>query len=194
VLIYCSCKQPHAFDIDLCSFLLPYSVLCYCFSSSLIITWCVSWNTDAGKQYKRRDNTYTPHPVVSLTKSGGRRMYEVCTMCGHSPTQAIVTCRKVHRKWNWVYIWWAAYVYTRESRWNQKSNILGPDRRQHDHPATCAIAPQYSTTLISLRCHFSKQNFGTRFKRVIVSIYFVLLWKCLSLTLRNSKLSKFGSA
>ena len=37
----------------------------------------------------------------------------------------------------------------------------GCPRPQHDHPATSVIAQQYySSTYISLRSHYRKQNFG----------------------------------
>jgi hypothetical protein len=44
---------------------------------------------------------------------------------------------------------------------------------QHDRPATCVIAQQYSsTTFILLLFHSCKENFGASCKRPITSILF----------------------
>jgi hypothetical protein len=49
---------------------------------------------------------------------------------------------------------------------------MEPDRPHHYHPATCVIAQQYSSpTFISLRLYLRKENFGARFKSVIISFF-----------------------
>ena len=48
-----------------------------------------------------------------------------------------------------------------ESSWNPNSNTLEPDRLQHDIPAACVIAKEYSaTTLVSIRYHSRKEKCG----------------------------------
>jgi len=43
---------------------------------------------------------------------------------------------------------------TWESGWNTNSNAMEPDRPQHDHPAVCVIAQQYSYTPPLPHCAF----------------------------------------
>ena len=51
------------------------------------------------------------------------------------------------------------------------------DRPQHDRPAACVIAQQYSSaTFYSLRFHSHKENFGIRCKNVINSIYLLIFF------------------
>jgi hypothetical protein len=58
--------------------------------------------------------------------------------------------------------------YTKEPTRNPNSNTLVRDRPQHDHPAARVIAQQYSSsTLVSLRFNFLKENFGA-IKYVII--------------------------
>jgi hypothetical protein len=46
------------------------------------------------------------------------------------------------------------------------------DWQQHDRPATCVIAQQFSSaTLVSLRLLSRKEKFGTRLKNVIISFF-----------------------
>ena len=53
------------------------------------------------------------------------------------------------------------YVHTGAAIWNPNSNKLEPDRLQHDGPAVCVIAQQYSSaTFVSLIFHFHKKKFG----------------------------------
>jgi hypothetical protein len=50
----------------------------------------------------------------------------------------------------------------------QTPNTLYRDRPQHDYPAACVIAQQYSpATFLSLRFHFRNKKFGERLKNVI---------------------------
>ena len=54
------------------------------------------------------------------------------------------------------------YTHTRQSSLNPKSKTLEPDRPQHDRPAACVIAQQYSSvTLVLLRCHSRKEQFDS---------------------------------
>jgi hypothetical protein len=48
------------------------------------------------------------------------------------------------------------------------------DRSQHDRPASCVVAQQYSsTTFVSLRVHTPKEQFGTVFKYFIIIIIII---------------------
>jgi hypothetical protein len=70
---------------------------------------------------------------------------------------------------------------------NPYSNTLEPDRLQHDRPAACVITQQNSSaTFASLRFHYRKDNFEAPF-------FFLSLWNCISLELRNIKLREFGN-
>ena len=63
-------------------------------------------------------------------------------------------------------------LYTRESSWHPNSNTLEPDRPQHDSPATCVIAQQYSpANLVSLRLHFLQGKVWPAFQKC----YFFLI-------------------
>ena len=55
--------------------------------------------------------------------------------------------------------WSNIYFYSKESSWNPNSSTLQPERSQHDCPAACVIAQQYSsTTAFSLRLHSRKEK------------------------------------
>jgi len=72
---------------------------------------------------------------------------------------------------NYIYIY--IYEYTRQSSWNPNSSILGCDRPQHDRPATCVIAQQYSSViLVLLGFHFGKWKFGVHLKKIFCLFYF----------------------
>jgi len=67
-------------------------------------------------------------------------------------------------------------VYTRDSSRNPNPNTLEPERPQHDRPAACAIAQQYSSaTFVFLRFHTRKEEFGSRFNNVILYLFFTML-------------------
>jgi hypothetical protein len=52
------------------------------------------------------------------------------------------------------------FVDTRKSIWNLNSKTLNLDRPQHDRPAACVIAQQYSpAALVSLRVYLHKEEF-----------------------------------
>jgi hypothetical protein len=54
-------------------------------------------------------------------------------------------------------------------------HLVYSNRLQHDYPAACVIAQQYSsTTFISSHVHFHKGTFGMHFKNLIISFYFKL--------------------
>jgi hypothetical protein len=64
-------------------------------------------------------------------------------------------------------------VCRRQSSSNPKSNTLQRDRPQHDRPAACVIAQQYSSaTIIVLRIHSRKKKVRRAFQS---SCYFALL-------------------
>ena len=66
---------------------------------------------------------------------------------------------QIVRSLNWVHKWSTVCVCTRESVWNPHSSTMEPDRPQHDRPAACVIAQQYSSsTFVSFRFHFRKEN------------------------------------
>ena len=91
----------------------------------------------------------------------------------HSPTYPTVAFRtarrgsnfmkfvSVARAWPTVYVhttestrtWPSVYVYTTESSWNPNNNTPDPDRPQHDRPAACVIAQQYSSAYF-IHCAF----------------------------------------
>jgi hypothetical protein len=65
------------------------------------------------------------------------------------------------------------YAYTGEPSLNANSHTLKPDRLQHDRPAACVIAQQYSSvTFISLFFHSHKEKYGERSENVIILIFF----------------------
>jgi hypothetical protein len=56
------------------------------------------------------------------------------------------------------------------------SSTLEPGSPQHDFPATCVIAQQYShTTFVSLRFQSREENFDARFKTSFNCPYFIKL-------------------
>jgi hypothetical protein len=73
-----------------------------------------------------------------------------------------------------MYIWSPIYLYTRQYISNSHYNTLEPDRLQHDRPTpACVITQQYSpTTYVSLHLHNRKEDFGARFKNVIIHFTF----------------------
>jgi hypothetical protein len=112
----------------------------------------------------------------------------------HSPTYAVVTFRKFRRESENAYLG-TEYtcsqlcmydVYTREWSWNANSNTPEPDRPQHDRPATCVIAQQYSsTTFVSLRFYSRKKKIRPRFQKCFIPISFSLAlklraWNCIT--------------
>ena len=85
------------------------------------------------------------------------------------------------RSRNSVCIRLGIYLYTRESRWNSLYNTINPDRPQHDRPAPCAIAQQYSSaTFVSWPFHPGRRAFQIYY----IPVYFVLL-NCVSLKVRS---------
>jgi hypothetical protein len=108
----------------------------------------------------------------------------------HSQTDAAVTFRKLRRKSNFAPIWTeCTYGHLIEilfvllycfdliclynwSSSNLNSSTLETVRPQHDCPAACVVAQQYSSaTLLSLRCHYRKKKFGAIFKTATLSIF-----------------------
>jgi len=76
--------------------------------------------------------------------------------------------------WNWVYIWSNMFVCRRESSWNPNFWTQDPDWPQHDCPASCVVAQQYSSaTFVSLHFHSHKQKFSLHFKMVLFQIKFL---------------------
>jgi hypothetical protein len=66
---------------------------------------------------------------------------------------------------------------------------LKPDRPQHDHPADCVVAQQYSSaTYVSLRLHCRKAKFVARFRNIVCSIS-LLFKKSRNLKLGNGMLA-----
>jgi hypothetical protein len=58
----------------------------------------------------------------------------------------------------------------KESSLNANSNTVEPDRPQHDRPAACVIAQQYSSaTVFSFRFDSRKEKFGSHFKKFVSS-------------------------
>jgi hypothetical protein len=70
---------------------------------------------------------------------------------------------------------------------NPRSKTLEPDRLQHDRPAACVIAQQYSSaTFVSLRFHSRREKFGKIRKCYYINFtYFLQNWVR---KLRNLKL------
>jgi hypothetical protein len=60
--------------------------------------------------------------------------------------------------------------------YTQNSNTLDTDRTQHNSPHH-VIAQHYSSALVSLHIRWRKENFGVRFKDVIVNYSFFFLKK-----------------
>ena len=58
------------------------------------------------------------------------------------------------------------YAYTSGSSWNPKSNTLEPDRPQHEHPAVCVIAQQYSSATFVSVCLYSRQKQIRRWSKI----------------------------
>jgi hypothetical protein len=51
---------------------------------------------------------------------------------------------------------------------------MEPDRQQHDCPAICVIAHQYSSaTFLSLRFHSRKENVGMLLNKLIISFLYL---------------------
>jgi hypothetical protein len=60
-------------------------------------------------------------------------------------------------------------VQTGKSRWNSKSSTLELQWAQHDRPAACVIAQQYSSvTFVSLRFYSRKEKLGAPLKTVLL--------------------------
>ena len=65
------------------------------------------------------------------------------------------------------------YVCTRGFSWNPKCEKLECDRPQHDCPAVCVIAQQYSSvTFVSKRFHSGDGNFFAPLKNYNVSFFY----------------------
>ena len=73
-------------------------------------------------------------------------------------------------------------LYTKQSSWNPNPNTLEPNRPRHDRTAACVIAQQYSSaTSVSLRFHYRKKKYDTRWK--IRSFRFYFFFNCVSRSL-----------
>ena len=60
------------------------------------------------------------------------------------------------------------WVHSLQFSWNPNYRTLDPDRPQHDRPATCAMAQQYSSaTLVSLRSQHRREKYRDALKDVI---------------------------
>jgi len=58
------------------------------------------------------------------------------------------------------------YLCTSQSSRNPNYSTLEPHRPQYNRPVACVIAQQYSSaTFISVRFHYRKEKFVTRFKK-----------------------------
>ena len=81
---------------------------------------------------------------------------------------------------NWVCIWSNTCAYITKSSWNPNTNTLEPDWPQHDRPAGCVIAQQYSSsTCVSRSFHSRKEKFGARLTNLVIYIYTYFLIKLL---------------
>jgi hypothetical protein len=92
-------------------------------------------------------------------------------ICTRSPTDAIVRpgwsgLSRFCAGRKWVHTWSPVCEYVRESSWSPSSSTLEPDRPQHDCPATCVIAQQYSFIAPS----FQQGKNSMSFKSVIVCL------------------------
>jgi hypothetical protein len=64
-------------------------------------------------------------------------------------------------------------MYTRESSWNPHSRTREHDHPQHDHPAACVIAQQYSSTaFVSLLFDSRRKNSARFSKKLYIYIFF----------------------
>jgi hypothetical protein len=64
------------------------------------------------------------------------------------------------------------YVHTRKSSWSLNCSSLECDRPQHDRPAACVIARQYSSAVfVSLHFHVLKDKSGARLEMLLFQFY-----------------------
>jgi len=100
----------------------------------------------------------------------------VSTGYRQSMTYALLTFRKVldGTEYIYIYIYGQMHVCWRQSSSNPKFNTLQRDRPQHDRPAACVIAQQYSSaTIIVLRVHSSKKKKNSaRVPKLLLLRYF----------------------
>jgi hypothetical protein len=88
--------------------------------------------------------------IFNISFSGWGRNWNFLSADLHRLTQ--VTFRNVRRKSELsAHVVTYMYVYTWDPVWNWYTNTLEPGRPQHDRPAACRIAQQYSSaTFVSL--------------------------------------------
>ena len=106
----------------------------------------------------------------------------------HTPTCTVLTVQKVWRKLNFAqvriqYTHGQLHMYIRGSLAEIQTPTHLNTIRQHNWPTICGI-----TTFLSSHFPSHKDKYSTRFKHVIILIYFLLSLQCASL-----KLCKLGS-
>jgi len=81
-------------------------------------------------------------------------------------------------------------IHTRESSWNPNSSTTARHRPQHDRPAACVIALQYSSdTLTSLHFHSRTYDLCARLSETIPFQTVYCFWNCVSVTARKCEVS-----
>jgi len=76
-------------------------------------------------------------------------------------------------------------LHTWQSSRNPDSNILEPDRPQHDRPATSVTAQQYSSAIVSPSFRSGKENCDVNFKKKMLLSHYCaslksLIFNCVS--------------
>ena len=128
----------------------------------------------------------TRHDLCTVTHTD-RHRYRVQTL----QACAVATLRKVQQisKLSTSMAEHILHVNTRKSGWNPNSNTMEPDRPQHDRPAACVIAQQYSSA--SSYCAFIATRNNSALVRIIFIVSTVLyflgafadLWKATNFVL-----------
>jgi hypothetical protein len=88
-----------------------------------------------------------------------------------------------------VRIWLTRYVYTEGSSWNLSSNTLELYWLQHDCPADCVIAQQYSSTTFDSLRFCSRKEKNCAFSKMLFQGFKCLKKNCVSLKLRSRRVS-----